>query len=167
MMRVVDHQAAQEIGLALRRMLLAGREMQAAVARRVGVRTTDVQAVDHVVAATGPLGTVELGKRLGIRSASAAVLVDRLVAAGHLTRSADPSDRRRVTLSATDHARDEVRRALAPLLSEIDTITSRLDDAQTATVLQFLTDVIEAMRGYAGTLDPPQPGPPDHAVPSE
>ncbi|GAB3892133.1 hypothetical protein GCM10029964_066440 [Kibdelosporangium lantanae] len=134
-------------------MLQAGREMQAALARRVGVRVTDVQAVDHVVLADRPLGTVELGNRLGIRSASAAVLVDRLVTAGHLTRAPDPDDGRRVVLSATDHARQEVRDALAPLIEQVDVITNRLTEAEAATVMAFLTDVTAAMRSYAVRSD--------------
>ncbi|HEX7303818.1 MarR family winged helix-turn-helix transcriptional regulator [Lentzea sp.] len=145
----MNHDRTREVGLAVRRMLQAGREMQAAMARRLGVRITDVQAVDHVVSADSPLGPVELGDRLGIRSASATVLVDRLVGAGHLTRAPDPRDRRRVVLGATDHARDEVRRALTPLLHDVAAITDRLDDEQVATVLGFLTDLTEALRDYA------------------
>lgn len=146
---MADERTAGEIGLALRRVLQVGREMQTALAHRLGVRLTDVQAVDHVVSADHPVGTVELANRLGIRSASAAVLVDRLVTAGHLTRSAHPSDRRRVTLEATDEARQRVREALTPLLKDIAAITADLDDDQAATILEFLADVTTVMRAYA------------------
>jgi DNA-binding MarR family transcriptional regulator len=105
--------------------------------------------MDHVVLADHSLGTVELGNRLGIRSASAAVLVDRMVTAGHLTRAPDPADGRRVVLAATDHARQEVRDALAPMIEQVEAITNRLTDAEAATVLAFLTDVTAAMRAYA------------------
>lgn len=149
----MNEQAAREIGVALRHLLQAGRAMQAGVARRLGMRLTDVQAVDHVVSSGAPMGTVELGRRLGIRSASATVLVDRLVAAGHLTREPDPADRRRVTLAATEHARTEVRAALAPVLDDVDALVGRLDDQQAATVLAFLVDVATVMREYAATAE--------------
>ncbi|WP_394620017.1 MarR family winged helix-turn-helix transcriptional regulator [Lentzea sp. JNUCC 0626] len=152
----MNHDKPREVALAVRRMLQAGREMQAAMARRLGVRITDVQAVDQVVSADSPLGTVELGDRLGIRSASATVLVDRLVSAGHLTRSPDPHDRRRVVLGATDHARGEVRQALTPLLREITTITDRLDDDQVVTVLGFMEELTVALREYAAGEEPSQ-----------
>jgi DNA-binding MarR family transcriptional regulator len=142
-------QAAAEVDVALRRLLLAGREMQGALARRLGVRGIDVAAVDHVVSAVEPIGTVELGQRLGIRSASAAVLVDRLVTAGHLHREAHPDDRRRVRLGSTEHARSEVRQALAPLLEDIAALTERLDEEQTATLLWFLSEAAATMRAYA------------------
>ena len=141
--------AGREINLALRRVLQAGREMQGALARRLGVRVTDVQAVDQVVSSPDPLGPVELGNRLGMRSASATALVDRMVAAGHLERTPDPRDRRRVALRATDHAREEVRLALTPLVDSITEIAGRLDDNQARTVLDFLLEVTDAMHDYA------------------
>ncbi|MFD1046601.1 hypothetical protein ACFQ1S_14075 [Kibdelosporangium lantanae] len=57
------------------------------------------------------------------------------------------------TLSATDHARQEVRDALAPLIEQVDVITNRLTEAEAATVMAFLTDVTAAMRSYAVRSD--------------
>jgi DNA-binding MarR family transcriptional regulator len=146
-----DRRASREINLAVRRVLQAGREMQGALARRLGIRVTDVQAVDHVVSSADPLGPVELGNRLGMRSASATALVDRMVAAGHLERALDPQDKRRIALRATDHARDEVRQALAPLVDRVTEIAGRLDDDQVRTVLGFLNEVTDAMQDYAAS----------------
>lgn len=110
---------AREIGLAVRALVLTDREMQLALARRLGVGLTDVRAMEELVGSTEPLGPVELGNRLGIRSASATVLVDRLAAAGHLERVRHPEDRRRITLHLTERARSEFRAALGPLLASI------------------------------------------------
>lgn len=148
---------AREIQLSLRRMLQGGREMQSSLARHLGVRVIDVQAVDHVVSADEPLGPVDLGNRLGIRSASATTLVDRLVAAGHLVREPHPADARRVALRATEHARKEVRQSLTPMLDEITAAIERLDHDQAATVSAFLHDVTAAMRTYAHQADRPPP----------
>ncbi|MGV9293182.1 MarR family winged helix-turn-helix transcriptional regulator [Amycolatopsis sp. NPDC003676] len=145
---MADERAARDVSLAVRRLLQAGRGMQAALARRLSLRVTDVQAIDQVVSSPEPIGPGELGNRLGITSASATVLVDRLAAAGHLARAADPADRRRVHLQATDHAREDVRAALTPLLAEIETITNRLDPEHVPVVLSFLDDVAAAMRAY-------------------
>jgi DNA-binding MarR family transcriptional regulator len=48
---------------------------------RLGIGDTDMTALEHLFA-NGPLGPVELGEKLGLRSASATALVDRLEAAG-------------------------------------------------------------------------------------
>ncbi|MFD9739713.1 MarR family winged helix-turn-helix transcriptional regulator [Umezawaea sp. NPDC059074] len=136
---------ARDISRSLRDLLQAGRGVQTTLARRLGVGVTDVQAVSHLVESPEPLGTVELGNRLGIRSASATVLVDRLEAAGHLSRTAHPDDRRRVVLRPTDTARAEVREALAPLLASLGGIVADLDDDQAAAVLGFLRDATRAI----------------------
>lgn len=146
---MADDEKIREIASALRTMLQAGRQMHTALARRLDVRVTDVQAVDIVVSASEPIGPVELGNRLGIRSASATALVERLVVAEHMVREPDPRDGRRVTLAATEHARTEVRQALAPLLADLAAIAGRLDDAQADTVLTFLHETTAAIRGYA------------------
>ncbi|SFP21122.1 MarR family winged helix-turn-helix transcriptional regulator [Amycolatopsis rubida] len=145
---MADKQAAREVSLAVRRLLQAGRGMQAVLARKLSLRVTDVQALDHVVSSPEPIGPGELGHRLGITSASATVLADRLAAAGHLARRADPADRRRVHLEATDHAREDIRAALGPLLAEMEAITDRLKPEHVPVVLSFLDEVAAAMRAY-------------------
>lgn len=152
----MDEQTGRAIGMELRRVLQTGREMQAALARGLDVRVTDVQAMDQVASADEPIGTVGLGNRLGIRSASAAVLVDRLVAAGHLVREPDPADQRRVTLTPTTDGRVEVRAQLAPMLDALTDVITQLDDDQAVTVLWFLREAAATMRDYAARHTPEQ-----------
>lgn len=135
--------------------------MQAAMGRRLALGETDLNAMEELVEADEPLGPVELGNRLGIRSASATVLVDRLEEAGHLRRERHPSDRRRIRLHTTESARTEVRAALAPVIAAIDKIASRLDEEQSRVVLEFLSDVTDVMLTYAATPAPEQKAPLD------
>jgi DNA-binding MarR family transcriptional regulator len=131
---------AREIGRAVRALVLTGRELQAALAKRLGLGLTDLQALEELASNPGPIGPAELSKRLGIRSASTSVLVDRLVAAGHLERERHPDDRRRVTLRLTDTSRKEVRAALRPLWASIAEMTADLHPDQARTVAVFLRD---------------------------
>ncbi|HEY2191520.1 MAG TPA: MarR family transcriptional regulator, partial [Actinomycetospora sp.] len=94
---------------------------------------------------------VELARRLGIRSASASVLVDRLVHAGHLARVPDPDDGRRTRLVATDHARREALRALGSLLEGLDALTGPLDDRDAAVVRDFLRAATTTMQRAAAS----------------
>lgn len=141
---------ARDISRSLRDLLRVGRGVQTTLAGRLGVGVTDVQAVGHLVESQEPLGTVELGNRLGIRSASATVLVDRLEAAGHLHRTGHPSDRRRVVLLPTEAARAEIREALAPLLGSIAGIVAELDDREAVVVRDFLRDATRAVEEFTG-----------------
>ncbi len=130
-------------------MQQASVEANQELARRLGIGITDVSALEHLSSASEPLGPVELGHRLGIRSASATALVDRLEQSGHVRREPRPDDRRRVALVPSEHSGLQVLSALAPLLADIDAAAARLSEPEAVAVTQFLTDAAEAMRNYA------------------
>lgn len=138
----------------MRELLRAGRQMQSAMARRLRLGETDLVAMDELVSSPQALGPVELGHRLGIRSASATVLVDRLEAAGHLRRQPHASDRRRVVLQVSDSARAEVGNTLTPLLVAIGEIADRLDACEAQVVLAFLQEVTATMIDSAASTTP-------------
>ena len=139
----------RQIGLAVRRLLQLSPEVHAALARRMEVGGTDLQALDLLSSQDAAMGVVELGRRLGVTSASATVLVDRLVAAGHLRRSPHPTDRRRVTLELTESAVEEVRMSLHPLLVGLSGLTESLDGDGKAQVLRFLTGLGDVLTRFA------------------
>ncbi len=138
-----------QLAHAVRMLLHAGREMHASMSRRLGMGDTDLNAMDELVRSAAPMGPVELGNRLGIRSASATVLVTRLQEAGHLERRPHELDRRRITLHATESAKAEVGRTLRPLIAAIDAATAKLTPDEARVVLGYLTDVTAALRDFA------------------
>ncbi|WP_410616463.1 MarR family winged helix-turn-helix transcriptional regulator [Amycolatopsis sp. lyj-109] len=150
-----DSPVALRVNLALRELLALAHDVQIALARRLGLGATDVQALQHLAAGT-PMGTVDLAHALKIRSASATVLVDRLEAAGHVRRGPHPRDGRRVTLVVNEAARTEVRAALAPLVDAITRLTDGLPPGQAEVVARFLGDTTEILRSYAA--EPPEAG---------
>lgn len=139
----------REIGQQLRSLLQAAPAVHAELATRTGVGVTDLLALDHITSAPEPLGVGELARMLHIRSASATVLVDRLVSSGHLERAAHSSDRRRTSINPTPAAYEDIRAALAPLIDDINEITDELTPAQTTVVLRFLTQITEALTTFA------------------
>lgn len=134
---------------ALRLVQQASVEANQELARRLGIGITDVSALEHLSSASEPLGPVELGHRLGIRSASATALVDRLEQSGHVRREPRPDDRRRVALVPSENSATQVLGALAPLLADIDAAAARLTEAEAAAVTRFLSEAAAAMRNYA------------------
>lgn len=142
-------QTRREIGQQLRRLLLTAPAVHAELAARVGVGVTDLLALDHLTSAPEPIGVGELSRMLNIRSASATVLVDRLVASGHLERGRHPSDGRRTSLYPTTAAHDDVRAALGPLIDDISRITGELSPTQAAAVLRFLGQITDALTSFA------------------
>ncbi len=134
---------------ALREVQQASYDATLALARRLGIGATDVAALEHLTSAGEPLGPVELGQRLGIASASATALVDRLERSRHVRRSPHPQDRRRQTLSVTEESTDQTGEALRPLLADIDTAAARLTPQEAAAVVRFLHAAAQAMHRYA------------------
>lgn len=140
---------AHEATWALWAVLRAADEAEHAIARDLGLPYTDALALNHILNTAGPLGPVELGRRLGITSASATVLVDRLVVSGHLSRRPDPADGRRRILEATEQARVDIVNAMAPLMHALDAVAARLDGDIAAGVISYLRDVAEVHRDHS------------------
>jgi DNA-binding MarR family transcriptional regulator len=138
-----------DVAVALRDVQRAAAETRQALARRLNMGVSDVAAMDQVIFAAEPLGPVELGNRLGMRSASATALVDRLERAGHLRRVPHPSDRRRQTLAPTEHAISEVATALRPLIDAISAAAAELTPDQATVVTQFLRTASQIMHDFA------------------
>ena len=74
--------------------------------RAVGLSAADYRALGFV-RREGPLSLGEFADRLGVVPSAATAIADRLEHAGHVERSPDPNDRRRVRLAALASADPE------------------------------------------------------------
>lgn len=130
-------------------LAVATAEMDAAVARRMGLSAGDFLALKHLAVSEKPMGPVELGRMLGITSGAATGLVDRLEQAGHVRRQPHPSDRRRQTVSATPLARERLGHELGPLAEEIDRVADALTPEQRRLVTETLDHLAALYRRHA------------------
>ncbi|MFD2079848.1 MarR family protein [Actinopolymorpha cephalotaxi] len=156
-----------DLSLALRDVLDLNLLVRGALARRLGMPLTDVEAVEHVIAAQGQthlraketggagLGPVELSRRLGITSAAATQTVNRLVADGHVRRTPHPGDRRRQVLSVTESGMRDVMRELLPLLDLVSAVTAERSPEEREIILSYLRDVATAFQAYLHQEGPP------------
>jgi DNA-binding MarR family transcriptional regulator len=131
------------VTLAVRDLIGASRELVGRMAQVMGMNANDMAAIGALTQ-HGPMGVAQLAYRLGIRSASATLLVDRLERAGHVERVRDTTDRRRVVLTDTAAARATSLEAWLPVIREIDEVCRTLGDAERASVLDFLHRVTAA-----------------------
>jgi DNA-binding MarR family transcriptional regulator len=99
--------------------------------------------------AAQPMGPRELSERLGITSAAATDLVDRLERAGHLERHRDAVDCRRVHLIPTTSALDQVAKELRPLIAMLEAVAERYSDAERDAVSRYLGDVLGVYDRFA------------------
>lgn len=138
---------AHELSWALREVTRANAEITRELARRLGLGVNDMTAMDHLLQ-EGPIGPAELGNLLGMRSASATALVDRLEAVGHVERRPHPTDRRRLVVEPTPHAVEEVLGVIRPLVAGLDAVAEELSPDERRVVARYLERVSEVMGSY-------------------
>src|SRR3712207_4850110 len=79
----------------------AGARYAAAVAKRMGIETSELAALEHLQDA-GPMTPGQLGRRLSMSPGAVTALVDRLEGRGHVERTPNPKDRRSALLRVTE-----------------------------------------------------------------
>lgn len=135
------------VSTALQAVLVAHTRAQAALARRLGVRRGDVDALEHLMA--GDLGASDLAGRLGVSPGAVSQLVDRLERRGHAVRRVAGTDRRRALISLTDEGRGTVLRHVAPMLVDLDRLHGPLGPDGREAVVGYLTGARAALLALA------------------
>jgi DNA-binding MarR family transcriptional regulator len=143
--RATDHPVTQ----LLHAVLLASDEALRALSFRLGLGPSDTTAL-YRLRLHGPEGPADLGRALGIGSAAATALADRLERAGHVERRPRADDRRRVQLVPTEHADREVARVLNPLMELLDEVENAVPAEDRVAVRRYLEAVVVAYRCYIG-----------------
>ncbi|MFF7444303.1 MarR family winged helix-turn-helix transcriptional regulator [Streptomyces sp. NPDC008122] len=127
---------------------------QAEFATRNGMHPTDVRALICLLDAErdGTDATAGwLGERLGLNSAGTTAVVDRLERLGHVARSRDARDRRRVLLTVEDRAKELGRAHFGPLIDGTVALLGGFTEEEARGVRRFLTGVRDLMDGDDGT----------------
>jgi DNA-binding MarR family transcriptional regulator len=111
-----------------------------------------------VLADVGPVASGRAAQTLGLDRSTVTRLADRMVAAGHVTRGADPRHRGVVTLELTASGRDLVATASAWRQQELARIMARLTPAERAAVTVALGLLVRAAgEDYGVTASRPVP----------
>ncbi len=114
------------------------------VAHRAGLSTSELHALRHLMGT--PLGPVDLARALGVTSAAASGVVDRLVSHGHAERRPHPADGRRTEVVITDSGREETFLMLAPMFRALAALDGSLTPAEHEVVERYLRGAADAMK---------------------
>ncbi len=145
----------EEMTCAVRAVVIAAESFRLRAARTVlGVGSTEMSALFFLFM-EGTSTPTELANRLQITTASITELVERLRRAGLARRAPHPHDRRKVVLSLTDAAREQVGELFGRIAVSTARCTSLLAQDERETVLRFLHDLALA---YSATSPTPQAG---------
>ncbi|MGA5464173.1 MarR family transcriptional regulator [Mycobacterium sp. NPDC050041] len=106
------------------------------VARRLGVSPTETQCL-YVLARFGPATPGELARRVNLSSGATTRMLDRLLAAGYITRSPDPHDRRRVVIEPAGDGIARVAAMYEPLNADLAGLLTDFDAADLQRLARF------------------------------
>lgn len=112
-----------------------------------GMHRTDLNALAHVLAAARQdkqLTPGELASALHLSPPATSALLTRLETAGHVHRTHDATDRRRVSVEMTDEAMQVGREIFTPVAMAITSVIAGLSARDQAVVERFLADVVAA-----------------------
>lgn len=116
-----------------------------AIGHRLGLSAADQRALG-IIGGRGPMTAGTLAQLTGLSPGAVTGLVDRLERGGHVTRSADPADRRRIVITAVPSPGAGVGEAFARLSAEMTALAGRYDAKESAAILDYLHHTIAILR---------------------
>lgn len=130
--------------IALRTLTRLSEQVAPAIARRAGLTHNELRALEHLM--DQPMGPGDLARVLGVSSAAASGIIDRLEARGHAVRASHASDGRRTSVTISPSGRAEVMSFLMPMFRELAVLDASLDETERAAVDRYLEGAIRALR---------------------
>jgi len=147
-----------ELALLLRRLTVELDAVGNRFATEHGLGRTDVRALVAIMdaARSGRAMTAgALGEAVELSSASVTALVDRLERVGHVHRSRDPVDRRRVVLQASDTAMEAGRSFFGALQGDLLGAMAGYSDEELAVVRRFLVEMTSVIERHSRADEAP------------
>jgi DNA-binding MarR family transcriptional regulator len=121
-------------------------------AQESGFSMSQIHALFHIHRG-GSCGVTELGIHLGVTSAAASQLLERLVQQNLILRSENPADRRVKQVVLTDKGKQTVQdciHARQGWLNDLKRMLSASEKEQVVTALNILIDKMERLENSAG-----------------
>lgn len=153
---VHDDPVRRDVVSSIQRLTTESQRVAQAFAGQQGLGHIDLEALLHVMQAEqrgDPVTSGRLGELLGVTSGAATGVIDRLERAGHVRRSRDDADRRRVLVHHSEAARAVAGQFFGPLGRLSATVMDQFDDAELRTVQRFLADMSVAMAEHARSAE--------------
>ena len=147
-----DDPVRRDVVASMQRLTTESQRVAQAFAGQQGLGHIDLEALLHVMQAEqrgDPVTSGRLGDLLGVTSGAATGVIDRLERAGHVNRSRDDADRRRVLVHYSEAARAVAGQFFGPLGRLSATVMDQFDAAELRTVQRFLADMSDAMAEHA------------------
>ncbi len=134
-------QTVHPVTLLLREIIEQSAEYSRMVGNQLAVNETDFQAMEHLIT-NGAMTAGELAKAVGISPGAATVMIDRLVAVGHVTREINPKDRRGVLVAPNPTSVTEAWKHISPLIVASEDALSKLKPDERSAIESYLNSML-------------------------
>lgn len=118
----------------------------------LGVDRAGLDVMDHLMS-QGPATPTDLARALDISTAAMTLVLNRLEAAGHVSRDPHPTDRRRVIVTASEASMRQAYGYVDPLIRDVEGVIDSLTPTERETVERFLVGLLGAYDRVTATLD--------------
>ena len=123
-----------------------------AVARLVGLNSTDLECLDLLDLA-GATTAGHLAKHTGLTTGAMTAVIDRLERAGFVRRTRDPQDRRVVLVEARARSIGRIAPLYGPLVETTAQLNAHYTDRQLRVIVEYLTQALALAADHV-TRDP-------------
>ncbi|MHB1640895.1 MAG: MarR family winged helix-turn-helix transcriptional regulator [Candidatus Dormibacteria bacterium] len=130
-----------------------------ATSKYLGMSWTEVRTLNFV-SRRGAVTPTELSVYLGVTSGGVTGIIDRLESSGHLRRTDDRHDRRKIRIEVTDSAREVARRSLGSLTESLGDLLSSKSAEELELLSTLLGEVEARIEAHATSLDTRPPARP-------
>lgn len=138
--------------LAMRRSSAAGVLHSQAVAKKVGINSTDLECLDLILTG-GPATAGEIGRRTGLTSGAVTGLIDRLERQGLVERMSDADDRRKVLVRVRDDAVQRISVHFEPMAAAFSEFIARYSDDELDMFADFAERAVEMTLARVAALN--------------
>lgn len=129
----------------LREIVRLSLDFERHLGRVLTVGPTDLAAMEHLIE-DGPQSPSELARRLGVSTAAATQIVDRLTGMGHVDRQAHPEDRRRVVVVPHPASITRAATELLPVVRGVAELAATFPPDELVVIERFLDGVVDIYR---------------------
>ena len=138
--------------VAMRRSSAAGVLHGQAVARKVGVNSSDLECLDLILL-NGPSTAGDIARRTGLTSGAVTGLIDRLEKLGLVERIDDPNDRRKVLVRVREDKIAPIAALFTPLEKSMHALLAGYSREELNTLLDFSERASEYLLGRVAELN--------------
>ena len=138
--------------VAMRRSSAAGVLHGQAIARRVGVNSSDLECLDLIIL-NGPSTAGEIARRTGLTSGAVTGLIDRLERLGLVERIDDPNDRRKVLVRVREDRIAPIGALFSPLEKAMHGLLDGYNREELRVLLEFFERAGEVMLARVAELN--------------